>query len=60
MKIKMKAKKIAAFADLITAAHLVWGAKRAALMAQLGIKPVWVAFRNQPPFLISSLKGRSV
>ena len=58
MEIKQKMKLT--FGDLITAAPQVWGAGRAKQMVRSAISAPLVVFREQPHFLTSSEKGRSV
>lgn len=48
------------FGDLITAAYQAWGAGQAEKMVRLAINARLVVFGEQPHFLISSAKGRSV
>jgi len=57
---KIKRNKELTFGDLITAAPHVWGAGRAEKMGRLAGHARLMVFREQPHFLISSAKGRSV
>jgi hypothetical protein len=55
-----KQKEQLPFGDLVMASYMVWGSGLAAKMVRWAIKTRLVVFRQEPNFLGSSMKGRSV
>jgi hypothetical protein len=46
------------FNDSVLAAYQLWQAGQSEKMVQLAINALLVVFREQPPLLISSMKGK--
>jgi hypothetical protein len=55
----IKPKKEMTFGDLVTAAHVLWGADQAERMLRWATIASLVVFRKRQPALISAAKGRS-
>ena len=56
---EVKQNKEMAYSESVMAAYQLWQTGQSEKMVQLAINAFLVVFREQPPLLISSTKGRS-